>query len=59
MDVLDVLLVSVENAVDALDLRHVKVAIQREAVTRLLLSHEARYASEAEAGEVLIVIVLL
>ena len=59
MDVLDVLLVSFENAIDTLDLRIVKVAVQREATTRLLLSHETRYATETEAREVLIVVVLL
>ena len=59
MDVLDVLLVSFENAVDAINLRIIKVAVQREAMTRLLLSHETRYATESEAREVLIVVVLL
>ena len=59
MDVLDVLLVSIENAIDTLDLRIIKVAVQREAMTRLLLSHETRYATETEAREVLIVVVLL
>ena len=59
MDVLYVLLVSLENAIDAFDLRLVKVTVQWEAMACLLFSHESRYASKAEAREVLIVVILL
>ena len=59
MDVWDVLLVSLENSIDAFDFRFVKVAVQREAMACLMLSHEARHSSKAEAREVLIVVVLL
>ena len=59
MNVLDVPLVSLEDAIDSTDLWLIEVAIEREAVACLMLSHEARDASEAEAGEVLVVVVLL
>jgi len=52
-----VLLVSGENAVDRADLWLIEAAIQWEAVARLILIHEARYAAEAEAWEVLELIV--
>ena len=41
----------------AADLRLIELAIQRETVTGLRIVHEARNAAEAEAGEVLELIV--
>ena len=59
MNVLDVPLVGLEDAIDSADLRLVEVPVQREAVTRLSFAHEARDSSKAEAREVLEVVVLL
>ena len=59
MYVLNILLVGLQNAIDSTYFRLIKVAIQREAVAGLVLSHEARNATEAEAREVLEVVVLL